>query len=463
MVKENIGNKEIMKKTLLIAPIGDPTRYKEARYKLKDRQIDNCVSFLAHHADHVIIVGLSSIIDPEIKEIKEESKCMKIIKEILSNVSPVSNYKEFHDSSEVALKEFTEKIYQEYKNIKKDFIILPALGKPGKNYLFKFEPATISSLLLIQLYNKVKNDFYDRIIVDLTHGINYLPAVCYIATLQIAQIMLIRALRNNVSQIRFEAYNSDPFKAGEELNINLTSERKIQTIADNLIEFLASKQSLIKRGKTVNELAKIVDEINARKGEVERLLKSLEYPYPLALCYLCNSYNLNLEEVLNNLKTIFLDSVKYENIVFSSEIFIDPGKTFLLILANEIVNYVKGLAKPYEGKGFELDAIENLSSLYKLVIPSYEYLIKHEISKIKEKLKNIDYFKGTLKKLYKEELMEVEEADKRIMIAHAGLQKQFVYVTKKYGKIYLAYCYGKVLELKDEDVKIIKDIILEKN
>jgi len=94
--------------------------------------------------------------------------------------------------------------------------------------LFKFEPAAISSLLLIQLYNKVKNDFYDRIIVDLTHGINYLPAVCYIATLQIAQIMLIRALRNNVSQIRFEAYNSDPFKAGEELNINLTSERKIK-------------------------------------------------------------------------------------------------------------------------------------------------------------------------------------------------------------------------------------------
>ena len=56
MVKEDIGNKEFMKKTLLIAPIGDPTRYKEVRYKLKDRQIDNCVSFLAHHADHVIIV-----------------------------------------------------------------------------------------------------------------------------------------------------------------------------------------------------------------------------------------------------------------------------------------------------------------------------------------------------------------------------------------------------------------------
>jgi hypothetical protein len=45
MVKEDIGNKEFMKKTLLIAPIGDPTRYKEVRYKLKDRQIDNCVSF----------------------------------------------------------------------------------------------------------------------------------------------------------------------------------------------------------------------------------------------------------------------------------------------------------------------------------------------------------------------------------------------------------------------------------
>ena len=309
----------------------------------------------------------------------------------------------------------------------------------------------------------MKNDFYDRIIVDLTHGINYLPAVCYIATLQIAQIMLIRALRNNVSQIRFEAYNSDPFKEGEELNINLTSERKIQTLADNLIEFLASKQPLIRRGKDIKEVAKIIDEINTVKGEVESLLESLEYPYPLALSYLCNSFNLNLEGVLNNLITIFLDSVKYENNVFSSEIHIDPGKTFLLILANEIVNYVKEIVKPYEGKGFELDTIENLANLYKLVIPSYKYLIKHEISKIKEKLNNIDCFKGTLKELFKEELKEVEKVDKRIMIAHAGLQKQFVYVTKEYGKIYLAYYYGKVLELKDEDVKIIKDIILEKN
>jgi CRISPR/Cas system-associated protein Csx1 len=57
-----------MKKTLLIAPIGDPTRYKEARYKLKDGQINGCVSFLAHHADYVIIVGLSSIVDLEMKK-----------------------------------------------------------------------------------------------------------------------------------------------------------------------------------------------------------------------------------------------------------------------------------------------------------------------------------------------------------------------------------------------------------
>jgi CRISPR/Cas system-associated protein Csx1 len=164
--------------------------------------------------------------------------------------------------------------------------------------------------------------------------------------------------------------------------------------------------------------------------------------------------------VLNNLKTIFLDSVKYENNVFSSEIFIDPGKTFLLILANEIVNYVKGIAKLYEGKGFELDAIENLAGLYKLVIPSYEYLIKHEISKIKEKLKDEDHFKGTLAELYKEE-KEVEKVDKRIMIAHAGLQKQFVHVIKEYGKMYIAYYYGKVLELRNEDVEIIKNKILE--
>jgi hypothetical protein len=41
------------------------------------------------------------------------------------------------------------------------------------------------------------------------------------------------------------------------------------------------------------------------------------------------------------------------------------------------------------------------------------------------------------------------------------MQKQFVYVIKEYGKIYLAYCYGKILELKDEDIEIIKNKILE--
>ena len=119
------------------------------------------------------------------------------------------------------------------------------------------------------------------------------------------------------------------------------------------------------------------------------------------------------------------------------------------------------MAKPYEGKGFELDAIENLASLYKLVIPSYEYLIKYEISKIKEKLKDKDDFEGRLAELFKEELKEVEKADRRIMIAHAGMQKQFVHVTKKNGKIYLAYYYGKILELRNEDIEIIKNKILE--
>jgi hypothetical protein len=42
--------------------------------------------------------------------------------------------------------------------------------------------------------------------------------------------------------------------------------------------------------------------------------------------------------------------------------------------------------------------------LIKLVISSYEYLIKHEISKIRDVLKDKDYFKGILKELLKEEL-----------------------------------------------------------
>jgi len=45
--------------------------------------------------------------------------------------------------------------------------------------------------------------------------------------------------------------------------------------------------------------------------------------------------------------------------------------------------------------------------------------------------KDKDYFKGILKELFKEELKEVEKVDRRIMIAHAGMQKQFVYVTKE--------------------------------
>jgi CRISPR/Cas system-associated protein Csx1 len=61
LVEEDIGNKKLVSKTLLIAPIGDPTSYKEARYKL-NKEISSCISFLAHDADHVIIVGLSSLL-----------------------------------------------------------------------------------------------------------------------------------------------------------------------------------------------------------------------------------------------------------------------------------------------------------------------------------------------------------------------------------------------------------------
>jgi hypothetical protein len=64
MVEEDIGNKKLVSKTLLIAPIGEPTSYKEARYKL-NKEIASCISFLAHDVEHVIIVGLSSIVDTE--------------------------------------------------------------------------------------------------------------------------------------------------------------------------------------------------------------------------------------------------------------------------------------------------------------------------------------------------------------------------------------------------------------
>jgi CRISPR/Cas system-associated protein Csx1 len=101
--------------------------------------------------------------------------------------------------------------------------------------------------------------------------------------------------------------------------------------------------------------------------------------------------------------------------------------------------------------------------LIKLVISSYEYLIKYEVSKIRDVLKNKDYFKGILKELFKEELKEVEKVDRRIMIAHAGMQNSSFMLLKS-RKIYLAYYFdNKILEFKDEHVKIIKDIILVKN
>ena len=413
-------------KSLLITSIGNPQNYSFTTYSYRGEPKKGCVSSVVFDVvDKAIYVGLASLIDVRTHtqgektcgSTQQTNECAEKARKILEKYQGKSygEYAELHHDAEEALEEYAESTFRSAHSI-----VVPPLGKPGEKYTFRFPPNTANTILLLKLYRECGEETYTRIMVDLTHGVNFLPTLCLKAAQLLSQIMLVRSR----SAVSLEAYNADPYKPNiEKQEVNLVHSEAVENLTlYNLLQEPKKIKGDLRSLLQDEEREKLCATYSASKY----LLKTLAHPYPLTLAYAAERFKRKADpKLVNVLVNQILEKCEWSDNTAKTQYEVDELYAFQIILAYEVAKQVSKIA--VWNNGYTLDTIEKLAELYGIVAQPYTILIKQEISKIKEKLKTNQGFRGTLAELYGHKDTP-NQMDKRIMVAHAGFQMEFIHL-----------------------------------
>ncbi len=307
-----------------------------------------------------------------------------------------------------------------------DVVVGPALGSPGGEWRFS-GPHSSTDFMAITLYKlgrEILSNCYDEIILDLSHGVNFMPSEVMILAQMLASLAL---LKHEVSKVVVKALNSDPStKSGEPLNINTIYENAFSIIV--MPEF---PNRLLKTGGPKSE--NLRSKTNQIMSYVKKIVKTVYYPLPLALLELCQSSN--YPNLMNSLEEIMSEWIKGTHVSLKEksvihELGIDPRAVYYVLLAHSACETAKN-TKP------TLNGLKEINEkIYVNVSEAYRYLISHELSQVeirKEKIKNCT----RLNELYG--IQGSGTPNERILIAHAGLQSDLVEVCSEDSDLSLKY------------------------
>jgi CRISPR-associated protein Csx1 len=150
---------------------------------------------------------------------------------------------------------------------------------------------------------------------------------------------------------------------------------------------------------------------------------------PLALCASKEKPFKSLDVLKQALK-LWLENTVVEEHKVRRRLSLNPDGTYALLLSSGVVRRLKGLDASYPT---DVEKLKKLAKLYQAVNENYYHLIMDELGRIADKLQK----KGYPEKIKLFELLDEEPGEKclnkRVMIAHAGLQKEFVIIEE--GKL----------------------------
>jgi CRISPR-associated protein Csx1 len=155
-------------------------------------------------------------------------------------------------------------------------VVAPAVGSPGGVWKFSGKAEDFESAVLYELGSMVLNREYDEIVLDLTHGINFMPALTLRIAYRLASILLVAYRELGKRGIRILVYNSDPHRYDREeskrfpVNVNLIAREALQGVR---------RARLAVRGE-VRELELFDDLVKGVERVVESLRRVLESERP---------------------------------------------------------------------------------------------------------------------------------------------------------------------------------------
>lgn len=285
-------------------------------------------------------------------------------------------------------------------------IVAPAVGRPGGKWEFQGDARDFIGVVLIELGNLILKKTYRRIVLDLTHGINFMPSELMYLVRMLASLSL--ASHPEVDEITVEAYNSDPyFRDASLLNLNLVYRETFRSI-----QFPSSLGRLLTPKGEPPEDVKI---FNDKTGELRRwvrdFLSSLYYSLPLALLELYDEGKVakGIEDSVKGVYELWKENTEVKGERVTRRVAIDYESVYAFLLSRAISLYLRNKVEVPA----DLDLLKGISeAIYGKVGEIHKVIIVQELSELQKNPESWERGEG--------------RPNRRVMIAHAGLQKGLI-------------------------------------
>ena len=399
-------------KKILISLIGDPTNYHEANYHYNNyKKTSNFASSILidkEELDKKILIGQYTLADTgnTFEDLQKES--IKIIE---------NKVKEINDFEKI----ISPGVFYSKKDSKKD-----------KTLDFKGEIYNFYAYILYKLariFEEIEGDV--EVILDLTHGINYMGYLTFNA------VNLILDIYSLVNNSKIKVVNSDPYPPGwksppfPDLNINVVLEKEIQpsfvypSYSDSILRpYSDSAEEKSKLGKELHEKMKNEKSCTNPKYFINAINKGA-----LLAAY---TFSDDFDQRVNFAVDFFKNNIDIRN--DSSEITVIPhfsfARGFESFVVAEMIKKISNIDKKSQVK---LDELNKKVDIYK-INPMLNVIVQKEIKSVSDSIQ--ENCKGSwnpLSNILKGNVSS--DPDERTFFAHAGLPGAFVEVNCDTGEL----------------------------
>jgi len=314
---------------------------------------------------------------------------------------------------------------------------------------FYYEVLKELSLLFGNAVRYLREEKEIEVILDITHGINYMPTLTYRALREILQIL---AYTYNV---KLKVLNAEPYirqTKPQKLSINVIEETKI---LPHLFAYRSDKRPIEPR-KEHNTYGQVIGnclkQINYNRQKIHIFLSAFIHAIPVFII----SYLMNSQDTKNLINKISKEFEKFITIDKNQKITVERELEYRIEFENLIKTYL--VSSILEAKGF--------SSKVDIPLTDIQHLKEEVFSKLEVERNRIDKEIGDIKQLQNiqqqyqvyAQLLNKQiqnQIDKRNFFAHAGFEHNVIELRKINDSIELKINIG----LKNEAENLLKDAL----
>jgi CRISPR-associated protein Csx1 len=399
---------------------------------------------LADHEVHVVVVGQESIVakcrnapgEPRDDKQKVDAEVCRLNGELHGRVASVE---ELRREAEDRLRRYVELFLG-----RADVVVLPAVGW-YEGYRFSGSLDNAGFFIVDEIYRRLEQLAPDAVVLDVTHGINYMPLFARQAVYMASKALYVRRGAPRCLLV----VNSDPVtQDGQDAAINIVESVELEgTTLDEVLIDLATD-------KDITPLRLLKDAPREAAGSVRRLVKDVAGRLGMLadalrlglLLYFAQEGGdvRNLAELVKKAAEEARDAVLKASLERGGpwvhvvrRLAADPGLARLRILA-EVLAWAHGEAQRCgaEDGFYKLNCLGDAADRLKLGVVA-KTLLKNEIDSLSNKLKGWAEEGPRLACEALGETCKPCSVDRRILIAHAGLAKAIIEVARRGGELYV--------------------------